>query len=162
MKYKQGFTLIELLVVVLIIGILAAVALPQYQKAVDKAKAVQAVQLINNLKKAAEVWQLAHPGEEGFFFYNEKNDLDIDLPCEWDEDGQCHISQDEPRVDIFSNGHMYVYVYHYSGSTYNCIAAVNTDDTNGTWEHNCGYFDDRGKALCDGLQGYESIEGYEI
>ena len=57
---KGGFTLIELLVVVLIIGILATVAVPQYQKATEKARFVQAVASMNALHKACEVYYLAN------------------------------------------------------------------------------------------------------
>lgn len=55
---KQGFTLIELLVVVLIIGILSSVALPQYTKAVEKARATEALQLLGDLATAEQIYQM--------------------------------------------------------------------------------------------------------
>ena len=72
-EVNNGFTLIELLVVVLIIGILAAVAVPQYQKVVDKAKLASHLPILRAIKNAQENYYLANG-----FYTPELSDLDID------------------------------------------------------------------------------------
>lgn len=56
---KKGFTLIELLVVVLIIGILAAVAWPNYQVAVERARITKALPLLRSIRDAQMRYQMA-------------------------------------------------------------------------------------------------------
>ena len=74
---KKAFTLIELLVVVLIIAILAAIALPQYQKAVEKTKVAPLFSILHTIYQAQQVYFMTH-GKYATSF--DKLDFNISWP----------------------------------------------------------------------------------
>lgn len=74
---NRAFTLIELLVVVLIIGILSAIALPQYRKAVEKARAAEGLLKLRTVGEAMERYYLANGNYPSM---NDLNSLDVSVP----------------------------------------------------------------------------------
>ena len=82
---SKGFTLLELLVVVLIIGILASIALPQYQMAVTKAKVASMLPLMKRIKDALQEYKLQH----GYYYDGDNHigadgaDIGVTWPSDW-------------------------------------------------------------------------------
>lgn len=59
----KGFTLVEILIVVVILGILAAIVIPQFTSASEAAKASSLVTQLQSLRSQLELYQLQHNGE---------------------------------------------------------------------------------------------------
>lgn len=142
---NKAFTLIELLIVVLIIGILAAIALPQYQLARDKAKFSTMMELANALMFANQRYYLANGSYTG-----DVTVLDIDLPGSsiltgnkyyyFDWGGQCGLTN--------SNGNGGCLMY-FSEGTDNVQYQFSTTSQS----KRCMASNSRGHRLCGAMTG---------
>ena len=165
-----GFTLIELLVVILIIGILTSVALPQYQKAVEKARVSEALVTMASLKKAVDFWLLCNGG-----FPNETVELlgettgvaaqrlDIDVesvfPCSLQAGDGCvsnffvYDSYCKPnKCNIIAER----YHANYSNISYKLL--VRRTPTSDEWKLYCVGFTGLGKSICNGLPSWTAVD----
>jgi len=134
MNNIKAFTLIELLVVVLIIGILAAVAVPQYQKAVWKSRFATIKGLTKSIAEAEETYRLAN-GE----YTADIDALSIDMPAPTSSSksptlsfyyypwGHCQISNSNNYAEchLYKSGNTFIsYQINFSRNTI-CFAHNN-------------------------------------
>ena len=102
MRKNKGFSLLELLVVILIIGILAAIALPQYQRAVEKTKMAEAVLNVKAIAQAQERYYILH---NRYLDCKEFDALDIDIEGSSDciYSGECACRKTSNFIYLTSN-----------------------------------------------------------
>ena len=125
---SKGFTLLELLVVVLIIGILTAIALPQYKLAVAKSKFATLKNKVKTLYEAEHRYYLIH---NGYTF--SKDNLDIDI-----KDNKCYIadccsaSYYDPYIQCYTytSGIRIGYIMWLQSKKKTCIIFETNDTTN--------------------------------
>ena len=133
LKSKGGFTLIELLVVVLIIGILAAIAVPQYFKVVEKGKFAESMQWLNSLKGAQE----RYLAKNGTYFSGSVTstsfDVNLGVMTKFAASGITATNTPDYTITLTRNAPCpavygcYVVTYTAPPGTINCTGACATD-----------------------------------
>ena len=156
---KKGFTLIELLVVVLIIGILAAIAMPQYQKAVEKAHAAEMITWVGNAKKAVAAYLLQNGGFPSQPVELVNGDFSgIDLSKGF----SCSIVSEDDGEQCLSKHYSYRAECDQGGCFLEIRRIENQDRDNfhmvgfvemqgGPWQVRGGYLDKIGQVSCEAL-----------
>ena len=157
MQNKKGFTLLELLVVVLIIGILAGIALPQYNKAVEKAKVTEALLNIKTIEGSMQRYILKNGFTDRFIVLEEL--LDIDLSGgEFSNEGYNYVTKNF-KFNSFCDNSMCVVYAQRTGNSENYVIAVTTYSNN--ISHECYTFEtDMGRYICKYLnsQGWDYVD----
>ena len=151
--YSKGFTLTELLVVVLIIGILAAVALPQYQKAVEKSRASEAIAKIQGFQQSAEAYLLENTPTSSVTFAGEDNvgPIDVDSSCTPGHDKSLCLAANWQYATIcYSSLDCAFRVAKYKSAAIWYLLSADRSST-GTYTYKCAYHDDKGKKFCEAL-----------
>ena len=104
----HAFTLIEVLITVLIIGILAAIAVPQYKKAVRKVWLNEVATTFNAITKGIDMWQLENgiPSTTVVFSGNgtRVTKLEIDQPCVKEATYYCYTKMGSWRYSCDNDG----------------------------------------------------------